>query len=35
MLYARPAIPEYWLVDLDRALVVAHRSPAYAEPVEA
>jgi Uma2 family endonuclease len=30
-LYARLAIPEYWRVDLERALVVPHRTPAHSE----
>jgi Uma2 family endonuclease len=32
-LYARLAIPEYWLVDLERASVVVHRSPGHTEPI--
>lgn len=32
-LYARLEIPEYWLIDLERASVVVHRSPGYAESV--
>jgi Uma2 family endonuclease len=32
-LYARLEIPEYWLIDLERASVVVHRSPGHAEPI--
>jgi Uma2 family endonuclease len=32
-LYARLAIPEYWLIDLERASVVTHRSPELADPI--
>jgi Uma2 family endonuclease len=32
-LYARLEIPEYWLVDLERASVVVHHSPRHAESV--
>ena len=32
-LYARLAIPEYWLIDLERASVVVHLSPGHAEPI--
>jgi Uma2 family endonuclease len=31
-LYARLAIPEYWLIDLEGASVVVHRSPGHADP---
>jgi Uma2 family endonuclease len=30
-LYARLAIPEYWLIDLDRATIVVHRRPEQSE----
>ena len=32
-LYARLAIPEYWLIDLERASVVVHRSAGLVEPI--
>jgi Uma2 family endonuclease len=31
-LYARLPIPEYWLIDLEGASVVVHRSPGHADP---
>jgi Uma2 family endonuclease len=32
-LYARLKITEYWLIDLERAAVVVHRSPVHAEQI--